>query len=48
MKAVVFHEIGDIRLDEVAEPIEAFKAFDRRDHGWIKVELRAHEANPST
>ncbi len=42
MKAVVFHGIGDIRLDNVPEPtsaIDAYKAFDQRQPGWIKVEL---------
>jgi len=74
MKAVVFHGIGDIRLDEVPEPkiqdstdaivrltasaicgtdlhmirgtfpgmtsvIDAYKAFDTRQPGWVKVEL---------
>ena len=68
MKAVVYHGVGDISLDDVAEPrIEAqtdaivritasakfqsqvkpvtdaiadFKAFDRRERSWIKVELQ--------
>ncbi len=47
MKAVVFHGIGDIRLEDVSDPeiqdvtdaIEAYKAFDRRQPGWIRVEL---------
>jgi threonine dehydrogenase-like Zn-dependent dehydrogenase len=37
MKAVVFHGVGDIRLDDVPEP-EIQEPFDRRP-GWIKVEL---------
>ncbi len=47
MKAVVFHGVGDIRLDDVPEPtiqeptgaIEAYETFDQRQPGWIKVEL---------
>jgi threonine dehydrogenase-like Zn-dependent dehydrogenase len=47
MKAVVFHGVGDIRLDDMPEPkilqptdaIEAYKAFDTRQSGWVKVEL---------
>ena len=50
MKAVVFHGIGDIRLDSVPdakiqEPtdaiVRAYRAFDTRQPGWLKVELRA-------
>lgn len=54
MKAVVFHGVGDIRLDDVAEPriehpndvperaagVEACEAFDRREPGWLEVELQ--------
>jgi threonine dehydrogenase-like Zn-dependent dehydrogenase len=56
MKAVVFHDVGDIRLDDVPEPklqsdtdavdciasrLEmAYRAFDTRQPGWIKVELK--------
>ncbi|HEY1382188.1 MAG TPA: hypothetical protein VGF43_01165 [Dongiaceae bacterium] len=44
MKAVVFRGIGDIRLEDVAEPrieqpTDVIGASDRRDPGWIKVEL---------
>ncbi len=43
MKAVVFHGVGDIRVDHKIEPltnvIEAYKAFDERQPGWMKVEL---------
>jgi threonine dehydrogenase-like Zn-dependent dehydrogenase len=77
MKALVFHAVGDIRLDDVPDPQpqeptdaivrltssaicgadlhfvrgtmdgmkegtileSAYKAFDRREAGWIKVEL---------
>jgi threonine dehydrogenase-like Zn-dependent dehydrogenase len=66
MKAVVFRDLGDIRLEDVPEPrieqptgaidprailtriepltraIDAYKAFDRREPGWIKG--RAHAA----
>ena len=60
MKAVVFHGVGDIRLETVRDPklraptdaivrltasaimnaIEAYKAFDRHEPGWIKVKLQ--------
>lgn len=30
-------------INPMADAIEAFKAFDRRDNGWVKVELRAQE-----
>lgn len=30
-------------VEPLTDVIEAFKAFDRRDNGWIKVELRAQE-----
>ena len=52
MKAVVYHGLGDIRLDSVGDPklkedtdalvpsaIDAYKAFDERQQGWLKVEL---------
>ena len=52
MKAVVFHDIGDIRIEEVPDPkveeptdaivrltSSAICGTDRRDPGWIKVEL---------
>lgn len=52
MKAIVFHDVGDIRMDDVPEPqkvltriepltnaIEAYKAFDERQAGWMKVTL---------
>jgi threonine dehydrogenase-like Zn-dependent dehydrogenase len=32
MKAVVFHGVGDIRLDDMPEP-------KIRQPGWVKVEL---------
>ena len=52
MKAVVFHGIGDIRLDEVADPtieqptdaIEAYTSFDSRGRGWTKVKLEPGKA----
>jgi threonine dehydrogenase-like Zn-dependent dehydrogenase len=52
MKAVVFHGIGDIRLDEVADPrieqptdaIEAYKTFGSRGRGWTKVKLEPAKA----
>jgi len=77
MKAVVFHDIGDVRLEDIPEPklkeptdaivrittsaicgtdlhmiratmpgmvlgdvISAYKSFDRREEGWIKVALQ--------
>ncbi len=51
MKAVVFHGIGDIRLEDVAEPsiqqptdaTAAYKACDTREPGWVKVELKPAE-----
>jgi len=57
MKAVVFHEIGDIRLDDRPEPqikepltsaIDAYRAFDERQPGWIKVELRPSRVSVKT
>jgi hypothetical protein len=40
MKAVVWQGIGDIRLEDVAEPkIEAYSKFDQHGAGWIKVLL---------
>ena len=49
MQAIVFHVVGDIRQEDVAdskieEPTDALAAsehFDSRDSGWIKVELEA-------
>ena len=48
MKVVVFHDVGDVRLDDVDEPriqqptgaIDAYKEFDRRQPGWIEVDLQ--------
>jgi len=34
-------------VEPLSDVIEAFKAFDRRDKGWIKVELRAQETESS-
>ncbi|MEN0036710.1 MAG: zinc-dependent alcohol dehydrogenase [Cellvibrio sp.] len=34
-------------VESLSDVIEAFKAFDRRDNGWIKVELRAQETDSS-
>ncbi len=49
MKAVVFHAIGDIRVEDVPEPqlqqpTDAIirlttSAFDKHEPGWIKVAL---------
>ena len=49
MKAVVYHGLGDIRLDSVSDPklkedtdalvLSVYKAFDERQQGWLKVEL---------
>jgi threonine dehydrogenase-like Zn-dependent dehydrogenase len=50
VKAVVWHGVGAIRLDDVedkiqepTDAIEAYETFDRWEPGWIKVEL-----NPTT
>ncbi|MGP4043904.1 hypothetical protein [Streptomyces sp. 2A115] len=39
MKAVVWHGVGNVRLEEVPEPVEANRRFDRREAGWTKVVL---------
>jgi len=47
MKAVVFRGIGDIRLpadvltqmEPMTAALDAYKAFDLRRPGWIKVKL---------
>lgn len=33
-------------VEPISNAIEAFKAFDKRENGWIKVELRAQAAEP--
>lgn len=40
MKAVVFHDMGF----PIGKAIEAYAAFDRRNSGWLKVELRPAQA----
>jgi threonine dehydrogenase-like Zn-dependent dehydrogenase len=37
MKAVVFHGVG---LEPMLSVIEAYEAFDPRQPGWLKVELK--------
>lgn len=45
MKAVVFHGVGDIRVDDVPEPqlqapTDAIVRITASAMGWIKVELK--------
>lgn len=41
MKAVVYHGVGDLRLEQpLVSAIEALKIFDQRTAVWIKVELK--------
>ncbi|MDN7907236.1 hypothetical protein QZM18_24395 [Burkholderia diffusa] len=54
MKAVVFHGIGDIRIDTVSDPevadvadaVDAYRAFDVREPGWMKVTLTPRRCEP--
>ena len=48
MRAIVFHGVGDIRLEKVADPrqrqplasaVEAYRVFAEHRPGWVKVEL---------
>lgn len=40
MKAVVFHDIGF----PIGKATEVYEAFDRRNPGWLKVELLPAQA----
>lgn len=35
-------------VEPITGAVDAFKAFDKRENGWIKVELRAQETQPQT